>query len=174
MYDKNMLKPQDVVVCLHLATSPPPRPSYGSLAASLGMSASEAHAAVRRLEKAGLLLPDGQPRRAALVEFLVHGLKYVFPPERGAATRGIPTAHAAAPLSRKLIESAEPPPVWPDPHGPVRGYAFAPLSKNVPQAARALPELYEALALVDAIRGGAVRERRLAEQELAARLLKRG
>jgi hypothetical protein len=62
------------------------------------------------------------------------------------------------------------PPVWPYPEGPVRGIAFAPLHKNVPQAALADARLYELLALSDALREGRARERKLAAAELERRI----
>jgi hypothetical protein len=40
----------------------------------------------------------------ALEEFLVHGIRYDFPPEKGGMTRGMPTASAAEPLSRKMTQ----------------------------------------------------------------------
>jgi hypothetical protein len=73
-------------------------------------------------------------------------------------------------LSRILIRADEAPPVWPDAHGEVRGYEFSPLYKSVPFAARRDARLYELLALVDAIRGGAMQEREAAIRELRARL----
>ena len=74
------------------------------------------------------------------------------------------------PLSQQIAKSSEPPPVWPDPEGTVRGLEFSPLYKNVPAAARRDPKLYELLALVDAIRDGRVREREIAIRELTARI----
>jgi hypothetical protein len=106
----------------------------------------------------------------ALMEFLVHGVKYAFPPDRGYLTRGMPTSYAAPPLLGKLVETDEPPPVWPDPEGSVRGYEFTPLYGTVPKAAARDQGLYELLVLVDAIREGRARERTLAVQELSARL----
>ena len=107
-----------------------------------------------------------------LVEFLVHGVKYAFPPDRGTMTRGTPTAYAAPPMNKEFVPDSDPPPVWPDPDGTVRGLAFSPLTRGTPKAARQDPALYEVLALVDAIRDGRVRERRYAEKELTARLAK--
>lgn len=52
--------------------------------------------------------------------------------------------------------------VWPCPEGKVRGESFSPLYRSVPVAARNDPHLYEVLALVDAIRGGRNRERKMA------------
>ena len=85
-------------------------------------------------------------------------------------TRGLPTAHAAAPLRDRIGQSADPPPVWPSPDGQSRGLALYPLYPSVPSAAMRDPDLYEALALFDAIRGGNARERNLASQLLTKRL----
>ncbi|MFY3744883.1 hypothetical protein ACOQFB_13310 [Anaeromyxobacter sp. Red801] len=109
-----------------------------------------------------------------LLEFLVHGVKYAFPAVRGPSTRGHPTAHAAPALRTKIVNGDGLPPVWPDPEGPVRGESFSPLyaSPSVLRAIVANPAMYEATALVDAIRGGSARERAMAIQ-LLERLLTR-
>lgn len=166
------LKPQDLVVVLKLVGAQKRRPTYVQLASDLLMSPSEVHASIRRARAAKLLLgPElgDKPNLQALEEFLIHGVKYAFPPEKGAMTRGVPTAHAAEPLREKLTQQ-EPPPVWPFERGPRRGYAFLPLYKRAPEAALKDRHLYELLALLDAIRGGAARERDLARRELSKRL----
>jgi hypothetical protein len=167
-----VLRPQDVLVALKLAVTAKSELTYAQLAEALGMSASEVHASVQRGVQAGLLRSDRrEANRAALLEFLVHGLKYVFPCERGALTRGMPTAHAAAPLRDRFSAPVDDvPPVWPDPEGTVRGEEFTPLYPSVPSAARKDERLYEMLALLDAIRGGRARERSMAEKELRSRL----
>jgi hypothetical protein len=68
------------------------------------------------------------------------------------------------------IRDAEQVPVWPSPDGPVRGESFEPLYPSAVVAARSDPRLYEALALVDALRGGRARERTLAADLLARAL----
>ena len=93
-----------------------------------------------------------RPLRPARVEFLSHGVRYAFAPERGGPTRGTPTASAAPPLNRHLVQP-DPPPVWPDPEGSVRGFAFSPLYRSAPQAGRRSAALYELLALVDSRAG---------------------
>ena len=103
-------------------------------------------------------------------EFLIHGVRYAYPPERGSQTRGIPPGYAAPPLLSMFASVKEDPPVWPSSKGTVRGYAFAPLYSSVPKAAAVDEKLYEMLALVDAIRDGRAREVSLASQELKARL----
>ncbi len=168
------LKPQDVCVLLKIVALGRVPWSYSQLAYELGMSASEVHAGVKRATEASLMRLDegwGFPDALALDEFLVHGVRYAFAPARGGLVQGVPTAHAAPPLNRFVIlQSEEPPPVWPDPGGPLRGLEFAPLYKSVPQAARRDARLYELLALVDAIRGGDTQQRIVAVRELRERL----
>lgn len=137
------------------------------------MSPVEVHAAVNRVLDAGLAVRKAAKIRANirnLHEFLVHGLRYVFVPEWGEIARGMPTLYAVAPLSDVISASSEPIPVWPDPGGKVRGSSFTPLYKSVPKAAREDPALYELLVLVDEIRGGRARERKIAIHQLEQRL----
>ena len=169
-----ILKPQDIVVLLKLVAIREEEWSYSRLAYDLAMSPSEVHAGIKRALAAKLAIKSEivpvRPVKRALEEFLIHGVKYVFPPDLGGITRGMPTSYAAPPLSEKISQSEELPPVWPDPEGEMRGYEFSPLYKSVPEAARRDQHLYELLALVDAIRGGRVRERQLAVKELKKRL----
>ena len=170
-----ILKPQDVVVVLKLLGYDSGRPTFAQIARDLALSSSEVHAAMKRAQAAHLLhgpeLSHG-PNVSALEEFLIHGIKYAFPAEHGELTRGVPTSYAAAPLNRLIDPGDEPIPVWPYGKGEKRGIAFAPLYTLLPIAALRDPLLYEQLALIDAIRDGRARERRLAEQELT-KLLRR-
>lgn len=167
------LKPQDILVLLKLVTKERADWSYNRLAVSLYMSASEIHAAIKRLLASRLATPGddrAHPNVRNLQEFLLHGIQYVFIPERGELTRGMPTGFSAQPISGLLVASSEPPLVWPDPLGEVRGQAFSPLYKSVPKAAKGDRKLYELLALVDALRGGNARERQIATSELQKHL----
>jgi hypothetical protein len=167
------LKPQDVVVALKLCAYPDARPAMSVIANDLSLSPSEVHGAIRRLRASRLLhgpnLKD-RPNISALEEFLIHGLKYAFPAEHGEVTRGIPTSYAAEPLKSEVSMSNDLPPVWPWHEGNTRGVGLEPLYKSVPQAALRDSNLYQFLALVDAIRDGRSRERRIAERELVHRL----
>jgi hypothetical protein len=186
------LRPQDVVVALKLLVSNGDPRSYARLGEELAMSASHVFASVSRARTAHLLdfatiLPRARPvrvgrpsrerlavlprpNRSNLKEFLIHGVKYAFPVQRGGPTRGIPTAEATRPLDQHFPQDFPLPPVWPYADGPLRGIAFSPLYKNVPQAALRDSKLYELLALVDAIREGRAREREIAIRELTARI----
>lgn len=165
-----MLQPLDVVICLKLAACNRDFPGYEHLAMELSIAISSAHRSVRRLQDAGLMTSDLSPVRSALLEFLVYGVRYVYYVKPGEPTRGIPTAHAAPPLS-KLVGGGSDIPVWPHPTGSVRGFAVKPLHKSVPAAALKDATLYELLALVDSMRIGRVRERELAREELQKWLL---
>jgi hypothetical protein len=110
------------------------------------------------------------PNVSALEEFLVHGLKYAFPAERGEPTRGIPTSYAAEPLRKMIAPGAALPPVWPYANGSTRGVAFQPLYKLAPAAALRDPVFYEYLALVDALRDGRARDRKIAEDMIVKKL----
>jgi hypothetical protein len=167
------LKPQDLLFLLKLVSIKGAPWTFNELAIELGMSPSEVHAAAKRAIMARLAIKDEastRPNIRNLTEFLLHGVQYAFFPERGGMSRGLPTAHAAPPLIQSVSGGSEPPPVWPDATGDVRGESFVPLYKSVPVAARKDSKLYELLALVDAIRGGRARERELAKQQIQKEL----
>jgi hypothetical protein len=167
------LKPQDVVVLAKLFSYEAGRPSMAQVGVALALSSSEVHAALKRLAASRLIssdLNDGRPLLGSVEEFLVHGVKYAFPAKRGEVTRGMLTSYAAPPLSAEIAVGSDLPPVWPSPEGEHRGVSLEPLYKTVPIAARRDPLLYEMLALLDALRDGRSRERRLAEKQLVSRL----
>ena len=164
------LRPQDAVVLAKLLVYNGPRPPLAQVAVDLSISASEVHAALKRLARAGLVAGADAPVRQAAEEFFLHAVKYVFPAVRGEVTRGLPTSHAAAPLDREILGNSELPPVWPFSGGSHRGVTLQPLYSTVPIAALKDSALYEMLALLDAVRAGRARERRLAEKEIASRV----
>lgn len=166
-----MLKSQDIVVLLKLAVAEPGW-TFLRIASELGLSPSVVHRSVERAEHSGLY--DGVRRsvdRKALLEFLAHGAKYLFPPAMMGEARGFPTAWAAPPLASQLSSSRSNVPVWAHAMGPTRGIALAPIHATVPNAARKDPRLGELLALFDAIRIGNAREQKLATKLLAERLI---
>jgi DNA-binding Lrp family transcriptional regulator len=167
-----VLKPQDVVVLLKLISYGGRRPSMAAMAMELSISPSEVHGALKRLIDSRLVSAASQGHRPllpAVEEFLVHGLKYAFPAKRGVVTRGVVTSHAADPL-RRYFAPISLPPVWPHPEGTQQGVSLEPLYRSVPAAALRDPALHEMLALVDALRDGRARERKLAEKELVERI----
>ncbi len=67
----------------------------------------------------------------------------------------------------------EPPPVWPYALGRVRGQAIEPLHPAAPEAVEDWPQLGEILALLDSLRAGDPRVRKMAEDILAKTLRER-
>lgn len=145
------------------------------LEASLGLSKSEISTSLSRSTDVGLAMKDrktGFPKTngTALIEFIRHGIKYVFPARSGPMVRGIPTAASAPILHGKLLSSGQYIHVWPDPEGKEMGQQINPLYKSVPYAVRNDAALYAMLALVDAIRIGKPREANLAGELLEQRI----
>lgn len=165
-----MIKGQDVLILLKLLGE---RDGWTvrSLGESVGVDPAGVHRALKRLEDARLVDADQhRANRSNAEEFLIHGLKYLFPARQKGLSRGIPTAWAAPPLSDELAPVDEPPPVWPDPRGDVRGVALEPLHEKAGQLASRDPDLAALLALLDAIRLGDGRIRSLAAERLRERL----
>jgi DNA-binding MarR family transcriptional regulator len=168
-FGRRVLRPQDIFILLKLLPWGQ-NWTFDQIAHELGFSSSAVHRSIDRATKVGLFSrARKEVDRASLLEFLVHGLRYVFPAESGGEARGIPTAWAAPPLSARLSQSGIPP-VWPDPHGKTLGIALEPLDPRVPEAARRDEHLAELLSLVDAIRIGGAREKGLAAELLEERL----
>lgn len=161
------LLPQDVLIMIKLAIPSSGGWTYNTIAYELGMSPSMVFNGVKRATQARIFDSNRKrPRRKALEEFLIHGMKYAFPPDIGSMTRGIPTAFASPALRDHLSYDSEEIYVWPYPQGHERGISFSPLYKSVPEIAMKDEKLYAALGLVDAIRLGKVRENKLAERLL--------
>lgn len=165
-----IMKPQDIVVLLKII-------SYGDkpwlqvpMAKELMIGQSEMSRSLSRLKFCCLIDDSGRKvRRLALMGFLESGIAYVFPQRPGSIVRGIATSHSASPL-KEQIQSDESY-VWPSAKGKLKGQAIQPLYKSVPEAAMNDTKLHEMLALVDAIRVGSAREKKLAVAELKKRIL---
>lgn len=151
------------------------RYSVRALAHVTGISKSQVSLALQRCIDVGLARRDrklGVPRTntKALFEFVVYGLRYVFPAKLGTVTRGIATSLSAPVLEGQLMSTGEFVPVWSDARGKTKGQAVEPLFKTATYAVRRDAELYALLALVDAIRLGQPRERNMAIELLQHRL----
>ncbi len=165
------IRPQDIVIALKILLRGEGAWRHLDLAYELGLSQSEVTQGLERCKLAGLVDPSKRkPMKLALTEFLVHGLKYVFPAQPGPLCRGLPTAHSARPLAGHIVSDENDQYVWPYAEGEVRGQAIFPLYPNVPFAAKKDPKLHEMLALLDAIRVGRAREKNLATDEIKKRI----
>jgi hypothetical protein len=166
------LKPQDVLVLLKTAIWRDREWRQLDMALELGLSPSEVANSLQRLLTNGLVdSAKKKPLRLALVEFLVYAVKYMFPAQFGAISRGMPTAHSGPVLSKKLISDNYNQVVWPYEGGETRGVSLRPLYDSAPEAAKKDAKLYELLTLVDSIRSGNGREQNLAAEEIRKRVL---
>ena len=82
--------------------------SVRGLEASLGISKSEVNASIKRSYANGLSIKDrksGYPKAniPGLIEFIVHGLKYVFPAEPGAMVYIVCLENSACELHHKVV-----------------------------------------------------------------------
>lgn len=164
------MRPQDIVILLKIVALGSNPWQLKDIAQSLFISPSEVSESLNRSVQAGLIDHlKKRVNRQAFYEFLVHGLPYVFPQEPGRISNGIPTAHGH-PAFRKSIVAQELY-VWPDLEGKERGAYIEPLYPKQAKAAMKDEQLYLLLAIVDMLRVGKLREKKLAMKELEKILL---
>jgi hypothetical protein len=167
---KYSMKPQDILVLLKIIASDNQEWQQLGLAQDLHMSQSEISQSLQRSKYAQLLDFSGKKvNRIAFLEFLIHGLCYVFPQKPAAIVRGIATAHSAPPLN-EIINTTEVY-VWPYAKGNTRGQAVLPLYSSSIEASLKDAALYQLLAMVDILRVGSTREKEIAKLELKKRIL---
>ncbi len=167
-----MLLPQDLYVLLKLTVIGNANWTFQSIADELSTSASQIHTGLKGAKISGLYNWNQRTVvTAALSEFIIHGMRYSFPVEPGNVTRGMPTSFAASPLNKKIVTSSDVIiPVWSDPEGTIKGYRIEPLHCSAVDASKRDNDFYQLLALVDAIREGGARERKLASKEIQKRI----
>jgi DNA-binding Lrp family transcriptional regulator len=164
------MRPQDIVIILKMISLGEKRCSLVEMADFLNISTGEISKAMERNAVAGLVSSDKlRVNRLALRDFLIYGLKYVFPPQLGSSTRGIATAHSAFPVNQYITENGENY-VWKYYKGTKRGNSIIPLYDKIPKFIESQPELYEFLTIVDTFRIGKKREIEIAIQELDKKL----
>ena len=97
------LKPQDVVILLKIVALGNKEWMNNQLANELGISPAEISCSLERCKIAKLI--DNTKKRVNILsfqDFMIHGLKYVYPPLPGAIVRGMPTAFSAEPIKSKI------------------------------------------------------------------------
>jgi len=165
MRKHNGMRPQDVAVLLKIMALKDQDWQMQNLASELSISLSEISESLNRSRIARLIdFNKKKINRQSLLEFLEHGVQYVFPQEPGAMVRGIPTAHSH-PFMQKHFKS-DLSYVWPDSSGDVVGLQIEPFYPKQVEAVKEDPLFYKLLAIVDVIRVGKVREVKVAEKEL--------
>lgn len=165
-----MIKPQDTLLALKYWSlrRSGQRLAVRDLALSLDISASEVSKGARRLLAARLLVEREGAYHAeanALTEWLSYGARYTFPVEEKGYGRGMGTGWTCE-LVKSDIVPPTPGTIWASAGGRQEGVIVEPIYRSVPLAASKDPMLYEALALVDAIRMGRPRELAIARASL--------
>jgi len=150
--------------------------SVRSLERYTGISKTQVSLSLNRMYDVGLAKIGsdmGNPKvnKQALLEFIVYGIRYVFPAKMGELTRGIATSIAAPVLSQHVKSSGELIPVWPVAKGKEKGLAVRPLHANVMQSIKGDDLMYDLLALTDAIRIEQVRTKKIAIDLLSELLM---
>lgn len=170
------LKPQDLAVALKLVTLYGRRFTYSELADWMMLSRYEVHAAAQRLVLAGLATDDDGLIRScdpAIGEFVLHGMRYTFPPVYTGDTHGVPTSYLALSMMGEVsipdvsLNTHHQVVVWPEdapqlvpqglshdsfPPRRCRGQGMLPLYPTLPFAVQGDYNLYPMVALVDALR----------------------
>ena len=163
----SQLQAQDLVLAIHLLIEDRPW-TFQSASDSLGISASQTHAAWKRLVHAKLADAEFKKViRRNLLEFICCGAKYCFPPTMKGIGSGMPTAHTHPKLKKLLLSGEADRYVWPTSVGKAKGTTIEPLHKAAIHLAQNSEKAYEVLAAFDALRSGKTRD-----QEVAISILK--
>ena len=157
------LRSQDIVIAVKILQMPHSKWSFESLGETIGIGHNQAHLAFKRLIACNLISHEfRRPIKNNLVEFLVHGVRYVFPPQWVENTCGIPTAASAPIFEGKLVSNEVI--VW-----PAKGYkrlakgrGLMPIHDSAMSASKSDPKCYDILAAIEAVRSGGAREREVA------------
>lgn len=169
MEKASVLKPQDILMLLKIVSFKGAPFAMKDLAAALKISPSEVSEGLERCRKSALIDADKQQvQKLSFLEFLQHGLKYVYPVQPGAKVRGIATAFSASPVKEQIVQTGDVV-VWPYAKGTARGLGIRPLYKTVPEVVGQDEELYQLLSMVECLRLGRRREVEIALSELKKR-----
>jgi hypothetical protein len=154
------LKPQDVVVAAKLAVGFQ-HFTYAQLSSAVGLAPSQVHASVKALRQSRLLAQDERDdlaiNRFRLIEFLIHGVPYMFPATVTHPTKGLATVSALDEMKELFLSQRDY--VWPFPGAKDTGVGLVPLHHCVFKAVQNDLTTYRILMAVDAIRIGDARER---------------
>lgn len=170
MRKHNGMRPQDVAILLKIVSMNTQHWQLAVLANSLRISISEISESLNRSRIAGLIDYNKKKiNRQNLLEFLEHGVRYVFPQEPGSMVRGIPTAHSHSIMKKIFLSEIDY--VWPDNKGSTMGLKIEPFYPKQVEAVKEDELYYKLLSLVDVIRVGKVREIKYAVNELRKNIL---
>ena len=166
------LKPQDTLLALKYWSLKQvgQEVSVRGIAESIGISASEVSKGAKRLAASHLVVErNGKvfTESGALLEWLCYGIRYAYPQESIGYGRGMATSWNCPVLVSEILPPI-PPIVWPISGGVTEGALIKPIHDSIPFAAGSDEQLYCALSLLEAIRGGKPRELAIARKLLTS------
>lgn len=157
------IKPQDILLLMKLIVNS--QLSQKELADQLQISQAEISHGLKRLKNSNLLNSSGKIMKEACVEFLVHAVKFICPAQLGSPAIGIPTSYAHREF--KFIKySSHEIYVWPHPEGKIKGISLFPIYSTLSQACLDDQELYKLASLLEMIRSGRAREKKIGSEKI--------
>ena len=159
------MRPHDIPILVKVFITQEKPWLIKDLATSLYISQSEVSESLHRSMYAGLI--DEHKQRIytqGFYEFIIYGLRYVFPQKPGHMARGIPTAHSHPALESKFVSKTKY--VWPHPDGEDVGFAIEPFYLKQSKAILEDEQLYFIMSLIEMIRVGKAREVNYARTQL--------
>jgi hypothetical protein len=161
----DVMRPQDIVILLKILCYGHAKWYSKDLAKDLFLSPAEISYSLERSIFSGLIDSEkNKVRVQALMEFLIYGMPYIFPQRPASITRGMPTAHSHPFMRDQFISDQQY--VWPDAAADEKGFSVQPLYPGATEAAKKDEKLYLMLALIDVLRMGRPREKKVAIAEL--------
>src|SRR5690554_947166 len=108
MKKHNGMRPHDIIILLKIVTYAEDNWYMKDVANELFISQSEVSQSLNRSLMAGLVSSNKKRvMKSALFDFLVHGLKYVYPVRPERMVRGMKTSHSAPPLSNIISDVSQ-------------------------------------------------------------------
>ncbi len=170
MRKHNGMRPQDIAILMKIVSMENQEWQLSLLSNTLSISLSEVSESLNRSKIAKFIdFEKKKINRQNLLEFLEHGIKYVFPQQPGAMVRGITTAHSHPFIKKHFVSEINY--VWPDPKGEIIGLSIEPLYPKQILAVKNSPTFYKLMSLIDVIRVGKVREIKFAVEQLKKEIL---
>ena len=168
------VKPQDILLLSKLITLGEEQMRQIDLAIELDISQAEVANSLERLKRAGLI-DDTKKRvnRLAAIEFFKHAIKFLFPIEYEAPSRGILIGPSAEFVKKAAKGKSDMIYIVEDVNGKDMGLAIKPIYHSVAKVIRENDLMYRLLCSIDILRGlGGVRHKQVAESELTKIILK--
>lgn len=166
MRTNRVLKPQDIVVLGKLVTDEV-WPTQKEIANALELSQSEISHSLKTLEQVGLInISQKRINKLAVLEFIVHAIKFFYPSEKQGIGRGIKVGPSYSYFSKR-VHSDEFDYVWPDPDGEAKGVIVSPLLTRFSKTIKENEKLLLFLNVIEVFRGlGGVRHQQEAQKAL--------